>query len=170
MAQKKTQSRSSSKKPPARKSSSESSKLFKMLKDDHEKVMDLFEEVEENASDVNHAQELFAQIQKELQVHMEGEEKFFYPALEQEEDAREQVLEAYEEHNVVKMILKQFGRQSPGDERWMAKVKVLKEIVEHHVQEEEKEMFKMARKALENDQSRTIVERLEQAKEKAGLL
>ena len=170
MAQKKTQSRSSSKKPPTRKSPSESSKLIEMLKDDHEKVMDLFEEIEENGSEAEQAQMLFDQIQKELQVHMEGEEKFFYPALEQEEDAREQVLEAYEEHNVVKMLLKQFGKQRPGDERWMAKVKVLKEIIEHHVEEEEKEMFKMARKALEADQARAIVERLEQAKESAGLV
>lgn len=170
MAQKKTQSRASSKKPPTRKSASESSKLIQMLKDDHEKVMDLFEEIEENGSEADQAQTLFDQIQKELQVHMEGEEKFFYPALEHEEDAREQVLEAYEEHNVVKMLLKQFGKQRPGDERWMAKVKVLKEIIEHHVEEEEKEMFKMARKALEADQARAIVERLEQAKESAGLV
>ena len=171
MAQKKTQSRSSSKKKTSTRSSSGSgsAKLLKMLKDDHQKVMDLFEEAEENSSD-GQAQELFGQIQKELQVHMEGEEKFLYPVLVENDESRELTLEAYEEHGVAKNLMKQFGRQTPGDERWMAKMKVLKEIIEHHVKEEEREMFKMARKVLDAEQSEAIMQRLETAKEKAGVL
>lgn len=168
MAQKKSQSRSSSKKTSSR-SSSGSAKLLKMLKDDHQKVMDLFEEAEENSSD-GQAQELFSQIQKELQVHMEGEEKFLYPVLAENDESRELTLEAYEEHGVAKTLMKQFARQTPGDERWMAKMKVLKEIIEHHVKEEEREMFKMARKVLDAEQSEAIMQRLETAKEKAGLM
>lgn len=168
MAQKKSQSRSSSKKASGR-SSSGSAKLLKMLKDDHQSVMDLFEEAEENSSD-GQAQELFGQIQKELQVHMEGEEKFLYPVLAENEESREITLEAFEEHGVAKTLMKQFGRQTPGDERWMAKLKVLKEIIEHHVKEEEREMFKMARKVLDAEQSEAIMQRLEAAKEKAGLM
>ena len=169
MAQKKMQARPAARKPAARKTGSQASKLFKLLKDDHARVLDLFEQVEENGSDAAQAQELFDRIQKELQVHMTGEEKFFYPALEQDEEARDQVLEAYEEHNVVKTVLKQFGRQSAGGERWMAKVKVLKELVMHHVKEEEREMFKTARGALDVEQSEDILQRIEQAKQKAGV-
>ena len=150
----------------AKKSETGSAKLFKFLKDDHAKVMELFEEVEENGSDEENAKELFAQIQKELQVHMEGEEKYFYPILEQHEEAKEEVLEAFEEHDVVKTMLKGFAKQSPGNDRWMAKIKVLKEIVEHHVKEEEREMFKLARKALDKEQAEDIVDSLEAAKEK----
>ncbi len=170
MAQKKSQSRSSSKKTPTRSSSgSGSAKLLKMLKDDHRKVIDLFEEAEENSSD-GQAQELFGQIQKELQVHMEGEEKFLYPVLAENEVSRDLTLEAYEEHGVAKNLMKQFGRQTPGDERWMAKMKVLKEIVQHHVKEEEREMFKLARQVLDAEQSESIMQKIETAKEKAGLM
>ena len=169
MAQKKVQARATARKPASGKTGSQASKLFKLLKDDHARVLDLFEQVEENGSDAAQARELFDRIQKELQIHMSGEEKYFYPALEQDEEARDQVLEGYEEHNVVKTLLKQFGRQSAGDERWMAKVKVLKEIVAHHVKEEEREMFKTARNTLDPGQSEDILRRLEQAKEKAGV-
>ena len=148
-----------------RKPESGTSKLFKLLKDDHAKVMELFEEVEENGSSGESAKEIFSQIQKELQIHMEGEEKYFYPILEKHEEAKQEVLEGFEEHDVVKTMLKSFEKVSPGNDRWMAKMKVLKEIVEHHVKEEEKEMFKLARKALDKEQAQDIAESIEAAKE-----
>ena len=96
---------------------------------------------------------------------MEGEEKYFYPILEKHEEAKQEVLEGFEEHDVVKTMLKSFEKVSPGNDRWMAKMKVLKEIVEHHVKEEEKEMFKLARKALDKEQAQDIAESIEAAKE-----
>jgi hypothetical protein len=60
--------------------------------------------------------------------------------------AEEMVLEAYEEHHVVKLVLAELPRVNPEDERFEAKMTVLSELVEHHAEEEEKEMFKLAQK------------------------
>jgi hypothetical protein len=66
------------------------------------------------------------------------EEKFLYlPLKKQEPEVRDKTMEAYEEHNVTKMVIKELGKVSPSDERWKAKVTVLQEQVEHHIEEEE---------------------------------
>lgn len=137
--------------------------LFELLKQDHEKVKDLFEELEEDG-EMEAQEDLFSQIQEELEMHMEGEEKFFYPALEESGETKEKVLESYEEHHVTKMVLGEFGGMAQDDERWKAKVKVLKELVEHHIEEEEKEIFKMAKKALDKEQIEEIAEQIREQK------
>ncbi len=136
--------------------------LFDLLKQDHEKVKDLFEEIEDG--DMEAQEDLFSQIQEELEMHMEGEEKFFYPALEESEDTKEKVLESYEEHHVTKMVLGEFGGMAQDDERWKAKVKVLKELVEHHIEEEEKEIFRMAKKALDKEKIQEIADQIREQK------
>jgi hypothetical protein len=75
-------------------------------------------------------------------------------------------MEAVEEHGVVKLVLKQLPRVDPGDERFHAKMTVLQELVEHHVEEEEKEMFKQAEKL--GDKLEEIGELLQQRVEAAG--
>ena len=84
-----------------------------------------------------------------LDLHTRLEEHFFYPAFRAaagSKRAEEMVLEAYEEHHVVKLVLAELPRVNPDDERFEAKMTVLAELVEHHVEEEEKEMFKLAQK------------------------
>ena len=136
--------------------------LFDLLKQDHKKFKDLFEEIEDDEMETQ--QDLFSQIQEELEMHMEGEEKFFYPALEESEDTKEKVLESYEEHHVTKMVLGEFGGMAQDDERWKAKVKVLKELVEHHIEEEEKEIFRMAKKALDKEKIQEIADQIREQK------
>lgn len=137
--------------------------LFELLKQDHDKVKDLFEEIEEDG-EMEAQEDLFSQIQEELEMHMEGEEKFFYPVLEEAEETKEKVLESYEEHHVTKMVLGEFGGLSQDDERWKAKVKVLKELVEHHIEEEEKEIFRLAKKALDKEQIQEIAQQIQEQK------
>ncbi|MFN2493000.1 MAG: hemerythrin domain-containing protein [Pyrinomonadaceae bacterium] len=123
---------------------------FELLKNDHRKVSQLFEELE-SASGQQKTQ-LFSRLKGELDLHAHIEEKIFYPALENTEAAREITLEAYEEHKVVKDLLAELaGGGAPNDE-WDAKLTVLKENVEHHVDEEEGELFSKARQALTRDQ------------------
>ncbi len=141
---------------------SESRDLYGMLKQDHDKVKQLLDMVTEKESQPR--EELFAQIEKELHDHMEGEENYFYPALEDEEDSREKILEAYEEHHVAKTVLDELGGTSPEDETWLPKMKVLKELVNHHIQEEEKNVFKMARKQLSDDEADDICEQIMESK------
>ena len=124
--------------------------IFDLIKQDHEKARYLFDRMEKSGKkEVAGLQKLFAELEDELQVHMEGEERFLYSALEQNEEAREKVLESYEEHQVAKSLISTFKSLAVDDERWPAKLSVLNEIVEHHMQEEEREVFKIARAVLD---------------------
>jgi hemerythrin superfamily protein len=139
--------------------------FFDILKEDHEKVMSLFEQIEEGEEmEVEEMGDIFSQIQQELEAHMDLEESYFYPVLEESDETRQEALEAYEEHKVAKLVLNDFGNIGQDDERWKAKLKVLKELVEHHVQEEEGNVFKMAKKVIDKDQIQEITENIEQQK------
>lgn len=133
--------------------SNEERNIIDLLKQDHEKTRYLFDKLQKSGrSAVSTLEKLFTQLEEELLIHMEGEERFFYPALEKSEETRDKVLESYEEHQVAKTLLGSFTSLAVDDERWMPKLKVLHEVVEHHLQEEEKEVFKLAKKALDKTQ------------------
>ncbi|WP_136515165.1 hemerythrin domain-containing protein [Geomonas edaphica] len=139
--------------------------IFDVLKQDHEKARYLFDKAQKaGKKEIASLQKLFAQIEEELELHMEGEERFFYSALEQDEEMRDHVLQSYEEHQVAKTMLGTFKSLAVDDERWVAKLKVLGEIVEHHMQEEEREIFKMARKALGKEQQHDIAMSFQKSK------
>jgi hemerythrin-like domain-containing protein len=96
--------------------------------------------------------ELLKTITSELTAHELMEEKVLYPALKSHPEAKEIVLEGYQEHHVADIVLDELGDLDPGDERWGAKFKVFKENVEHHIEEEEGEMFKTARRVFSREQ------------------
>ena len=108
--------------------------------------------------------ELFAKLNEELTIHAKVEEAIFYPAIKQAAETREIVLEGFEEHHVVKMILKELEAVPVDTEQWTAKLKVLKENVEHHVEEEEQEMFQKARQVLSEDDINRLGTRMEEMK------
>lgn len=134
---------------------------FELLKKDHEKVSTLFKEIE-SASGQSKT-ELFAQLKSELDLHANIEETIFYPALENTEEARDITLEAYEEHKVVKELLAELEGSAPSEE-WDAKLTVLRENVEHHVEEEEGELFTKARQALSETEIEEIGNQIAAAK------
>jgi iron-sulfur cluster repair protein YtfE (RIC family) len=138
---------------------------FELLKKDHEKVSGIFEKLEPTTErGVKTREELFAQLKQELEIHSKIEEQILYPVLKEAEETHDITLEAFEEHNVVKTLLTELDELSKGDETWEAKLTVLKENVEHHVEEEEGEMFKKARKVLSSEQIEALGARLEAAK------
>jgi hypothetical protein len=138
--------------------------IFQILKKEHEQVKNLMNQAQSKKE--GRAGDLMNQIHKELMVHMQGEEKLFYPTLEEDDSSREKALEAYEEHHVAKGVLKELQKMPQSDERWMAKLAVLKEIVEHHVQEEEKELFKMARGVFDKEEVKEIGKKYLEEKER----
>src|ERR1700733_12775970 len=119
-----------------------------LLKNDHATVKKLFAQ-EEKATGQKKAG-VFDEIKAALEVHATIEEEIFYPAVKKarSENVKDEVREAYEEHKQIKSLLGQIASITPVDESWDAKVKVLKEDVEHHVKEEEGEMFPDAKKFL----------------------
>lgn len=122
---------------------------FELLKNDHKKVSQLFKQVESASGQAK--KQLFSQVKSELDLHAHIEEKFLYPALENTKEAREITLEAYEEHKVVKDLLAELAAAGTPEDEWDAKFKVLRENVEHHVEEEEGELFDKAEDALSDE-------------------
>jgi hemerythrin-like domain-containing protein len=89
--------------------------------------------------------ELLNALTTELNLHELVEEKILYPALKAHPEARDIVLEGYQEHHIADVLTQELHTLPADDERWGAKFKVLKESLEHHIQEEEGEMFRQAR-------------------------
>jgi hemerythrin superfamily protein len=119
-----------------------------LLKADHRKVEELFAQYEKASGD-GRKQKIAEEICMELTVHATIEEEIFYPACEGkvEEDL---IKEAYVEHDGAKILIAEIEAGGPDDEYYDAKVKVLQEQIEHHVEEEEQRvegMFSQARKA-----------------------
>jgi|SRR4051812_40007822 len=139
-----------------------------MLTDDHRAVKRLLDELESTTErGVKTRQELFARVKEMLSVHEVIEEEIFYPALRDHPKAKDIVLEAYEEHNVVDTIMGELSNLPPDDERWGAKATVMAENVRHHIEEEEGEMFATARKVFDEAELRELGEQMTARRETA---
>jgi hemerythrin-like domain-containing protein len=136
---------------------------FELLKADHKKVAELFDALE--AASGKRKLDVFKNIKSELEVHTHIEETIFYPALEKPEETHDLTLEAYEEHKVVKTLLAELSGARAATDEWQAKAKVLRENVEHHVDEEENELFDKADDALSDEEIEALGQRM--AAEKA---
>ena len=120
-----------------------------LLKDDHQKMRKLLNELESTTErGVKTREDLYARIKSELTVHEIIEEEIFYPALKDHPKAKDIVLEAYEEHHVVDTVMAEIRDVPFDDETWGAKLTVMKENVEHHIEEEEDEMDAEERRVL----------------------
>ena len=132
-----------------------------LLEEDHKKVKKLLADLDSTTErGVKTREELFTKVKQELQVHEAIEEEIFYPALKEHPKAKDLVLEAYEEHNVVDMAMKEIEGVAYDDETWGAKLTVMKENVEHHIGEEEDEMFKQARQVFSKEELTDLGDRM----------
>src|SRR5215212_198798 len=139
---------------------------FQLLKEDHQKVSGIFQQLEPTTERAEKTRtELFTKLNEELSVHARIEETIFYPAIKQAAETREIVLEGFEEHHVVKMLLGELEAMPVDTEEWAAKLKVLQENVEHHVEEEEQEMFQKAREVLSEDDIDRLGAQMEEMKQ-----
>lgn len=128
-----------------------------MLKQDHRTVKELFAEYAKlEAGDQEEKDRVFQEINEGLMIHSEIEERLFYPAVRdlRTEEAQEVINEALEEHKIVSMLLEEMSSLEAGDEEFEAKMTVLRENVEHHADEEEREMFPLAKKLSKDVQER----------------
>jgi hemerythrin superfamily protein len=122
-----------------------------LLTADHAAVKKLFAQEEQlSKRDGENKIQLFNEINSALEVHATIEEEIFYPAVKKarSEHVKDEVREGYEEHKQIKTLLKEIASIRPTDEGYDMKIKVLKEDVEHHVKDEESEMFPDAKKFL----------------------
>jgi len=140
-----------------------------LLKADHDKVKGLLNELETTTErGVKTRAELFATIKGELTLHETVEEEIFYPELKAHPKAKDIVLEGYEEHHVVDLLMGELEALDVSDEAWGAKAIVMKENVEHHIEEEEGEMFRQARQVFDRQELEDLGARMLERKRSAG--
>ena len=144
-------------------------KATDLLKKQHRQVEKLFKEVEKT-EDPKQRRKLMEQIAADLKMHTQIEEEIFYPAVREVGTAKaeEMIDEAFEEHHVVDLVLAELPQVDPEDERFAAKMTVLSELVKHHVEEEEEEMFLMAEKKLGAERVKELGQQLEQMAGRGG--
>jgi hemerythrin-like domain-containing protein len=134
----------------------------KLLEKDHRRFEKLMEEGEETTERARkRRKDLLTTFAAEIAAHERKEEKVLYPALKRHSEARDIVLEGYQEHHVADVLIGELKNMDPADERWGAKFKVLKESLEHHIEEEEGHMFRTARSVLGRDRLEELGRRMQ---------
>ncbi len=139
-----------------------------MLHKEHKEVQGILDELSKTSmTSTDRRQELFMTLRQNLIPHLTGEEKYFYPALEEKSESKMDALAAEEEHHAARMTLGELEKTSQQDEHWIPKLMVLKEMVDHHIKEEESKIFSDARRTLSEDRMRSIMQSYENEKSMA---
>lgn len=140
--------------------------IYSYLKKDHRKVSDLLKKVLATEN-IRQREEILAKINDELLLHAETEQATFYAALLNKPEMRERIQEAEDEHKEMKGYLKKLSKTSAEDEMWLELFGEFKHAVEHHVREEEGQIFEKARKLLDENEARWLAERMDTLKREA---
>lgn len=147
--------------------------LFELLQEDHDKVRGILDDLLETSANAHKTRETgFKKLKDELIPHIRAEERAFYSALQEHEESREVALEALEEHHVAETVLSELSSSDMNDERWGAKLQVFQEILEHHIEEEESEVFDAAEEVFDEQQLQEIYRQVKAVKHdiKAGVV
>jgi len=141
-----------------------------LLKNDHVEMRDLLGKLEETtARALKKRRELILEIEAKLKTHTRIEEEIFYPAFKQSRERNDDdkmYFEALEEHRAAgELVLPDLVGTDPSSEKFSGRAKVLKELVEHHADEEEREMFPRAKKLLSKAELAELGAQLEQRKD-----
>ena len=138
---------------------------LKLLKQDHDEVKKMLSDLESTTERAEKTRtEGLATLKSELEVHEAIEEEIFYPALKEHPKTKDIALEGYEEHHVVDMVMGELEGVDVSDETWAAKFAVMKENLEHHIEEEEGEMFPQAEQVFDEAELEELGERMQARK------
>ncbi|WP_243374223.1 hemerythrin domain-containing protein [Geotalea sp. SG265] len=149
----------------ARKQSSETD-VFQILRTDHQEVTKLMDQLKQAGG--QQKQQLFAQLQEELNTHMNLEERFFYPKLEEIEDLADLVQDSYADHDDIRQILQQMNEQDFDSDEWQANCEALEDTKDDHVDVEEEEIFPQAMELVDGNVLSQIGEQIAAEKGKTA--
>ncbi|HEY0615904.1 MAG TPA: hemerythrin domain-containing protein [Candidatus Elarobacter sp.] len=141
-----------------------------LLKADHKKVKELFAQVEETSERAKlQLKRLGEEICQELTVHAEIEEQIFYPTVKERtqrghKEEHDLVLESYEEHAAAKKVIEDIQATDAGDESYKPKITTLSELIDHHVKEEERELFPAVKELLGEEELVDLGQQMAQLK------
>lgn len=133
--------------------------IYTELTQEHEEMKTMMESISQS-----YDKKTFEQFASELKSHSKAEEQTFYKRVQDEQATHELVLEGIEEHHVAELILRELMDNEGGTEKWMAKFKVLQENVEHHIEEEEGQLFPKAQQIVQGQQAEQLAEEFESRK------
>jgi hemerythrin superfamily protein len=136
--------------------------VLTFLKDEHDEAKGVFKKLQKAHG--AEAQRLWDQLSSMLSLHEEMEEKFFYPRLKELPRTQDLVLEGYQEHHVMDLLIGEIGQIKPSDEVWEPKIKVLQESTEHHIEEEEEDLFPKVRKVWDASVREEVGRQMEEMK------
>ncbi len=141
--------------------------IFDLLEEDHREIRQLLIRVADKED-----YQAFPALAAEITAHVEAEEQAFYQPLQdrREQELHETVLEGFEEHHVGELVMRELDRNNRGSERWHAKAMVFKEIIEHHLEEEETRLFPQAREIIHDGQAEAMGQEFERLKARTARL
>jgi hypothetical protein len=141
--------------------------IYALIEGDHRVVEELFAKLEEEQS-LRQRERLFEQLKTEILRHKEVEERTFYAALSTLPEIADLIEEAMEEHVDAEELLQELDGLDPEEEEWAATLQELREEIEHHVSEEEGEIFAGAKKLLSAEQAKKLAKEFQAEKERTG--
>ena len=143
--------------------------IYKVIKQDHDLMRSMLKDLCKTGNDQGKQREAqFTPLKNELMMHQQVEEAVVYNPLKDTGETRDEALEAIAEHHLVNGLLEELALMPKDSDEWFAKFGVLKELVEHHMKEEEGEFFDAARKVIDRDRAQEMAKQMRTKKE-AGL-
>jgi hemerythrin superfamily protein len=139
--------------------------IFSLVKKDHEAIASLFRRLQVSEGFSETSEQLFAQLKEELELHAHAEERVLYPALWEAEGTQELLEAARDDHALVQDLLDELAVSPMDDARWSEKLEVLAEHVADHVEEEEGDIFDVARQLFSAAQAGELTQRWQTAKQ-----
>lgn len=139
--------------------------IYERLTEDHNKQRGLLGGVAETTGDTKERRRLFGQLKKELEAHANAEEQVFYAVLLAEPDGQEKARHSIVEHDEMNDLIAELEEMDMASGAWLNKFKELRHQAEHHVDEEEKEVFDRARKLLSDKEATDLVAKFDKRKQ-----
>lgn len=144
--------------------------VIELLTQDHETVLELFDQFdnlkEQPEKNKSKLEKLYSSLKSEIEMHTSAEEQLFYPELLEEEETHEIVLKSIKEHQEIKSLLAELDTEQVG-QNWIARMSIMKENVQHHISDEENELFEKALEIMDEDEIDMIGESIIRLKKAA---
>ncbi len=139
--------------------------IYKLLKQDHNEFKAMLKKLEKMGNS-GEKEDLFIQFRQELLAHAKAEEQVFYDRLKKAEKTKKLVLEGAEEHAIAEHLVKKLSTIGMDEDRWPSLLKVLRESLEHHIEDEEGDVFPKAKKIFSKDEALMIGQEFSEEKQR----
>lgn len=140
--------------------------IYDRLHEDHERAKETIDRIKDTTEDAREVRgSLFAQLKNDLQVHTQFENQVFYPAVAENPQAKDLVEDGIDEHEDAEALLEELDEGDKGSLDWIDRLEQLEDVLLHHIEDEENEIFKFARETISAAQAKEMAEQYERQKQ-----